>query len=157
LNTTADAGDFRSEPTVGDWREKATVASHLPDGVFVTQLTPWGVSLAAADRRKLGCIDGEGRGRIYVYLVLPDGFSARAAAKRRDVGLLWFQDNLEETWREHGFSGARVDGSGSLGSGKHLRWAVRLVLRFIVSEAAEKRLAWAADHGVIEFVGDGPL
>ena len=157
VNTTADADDFRSELTVGDWRENATAASHLPDGVCVTQLTPWGVSLVAADRRELGCIDGEGRGRIYVYLVLPDGFSARAAARRRDVGLLWFQDNLEETWREHGFSDARAEGSGSLGSGKHLRRAVRLVIRFTVNEAAEKRLAWAADNGVIEFAGDGPL
>lgn len=153
LNTTVDADAFLWKHSFGDLREMTAFASRLPPGVYVTQLTPWGISLAAPDRRDLGCIDGEGRGRIYVYLVLPYGFGARAARKRAVEALSWFEANHADAWTEQGFTEASSEGHAPLGSGNHRRWAIRLVLRFAVGKGAAAVLAWAADRGVIEFGG----
>ncbi|GDX82708.1 hypothetical protein LBMAG42_45190 [Deltaproteobacteria bacterium] len=150
LQTEVSADDFLWERSFGDLGAMTAFASRLPPGVHVTQLTPWGISLAAADRRDLGCIGGDGRGRIYVYLVLPHGFGARAARRREAVALEWFETNGAESWRAHGFTEARFDGPAPFDAGRRRRWAVRLVLQFSPGEDAEGRLAWAAEHGVLE-------
>ena len=151
LETMVDADAFLWERSFGDLGSLTAFAHRLPAGVYVTQLTPWGISLAAPDRRDLGVIDGEGRGRIYVYLVLPHGFGARAARRRAESALAWFDANVAASWLEQGFEAARCEGPAPWDAGHGRRWSVRLVMRFSVGDDAATRIAWAAAHGVIEF------
>lgn len=149
--TTVDADAFLRDRSFGDVRKMATFASRLPPGVYVTQLTPWGITLAAPDGRDLGFLDGAGKGRVYVYLVLRRGVGSRQAARRTEAGLVWFEETLGEAWRAQGFDYPRPERPSPLGAGAQRRWAVRLVVSVVAGDGAERRLAWAAENGRLEF------
>lgn len=150
LPTTVDGDAFLAEHPPGALVELTAFAHRLPAGVYVSQLTPWGMSLTASDGRALGVLDSEGRGRLYAYLMLPYGVGARAARSRSAAALEWFEATRASAWRAQGFEDLHLDRAVAVGSLGHGRRAIRLWLRFLADTETPTRLAWASQNGWIE-------
>ncbi len=142
-----DDGFWRS---MGDLRSMRELADRLAD-LGTAKVTPWALTLRAADGRELAVIDSEGHGTLKVCLVLAAGSGAKAARRRSESVLAWFDREAAHTWREHGFTHARRCGVAVVLHGGEHRWAVVIDLSFDVDDCVEAKLRWARDHGIVAF------
>lgn len=135
--------------SMGDLRWMQELADLLDD-LGTADVTPHGITLRAADGRELARIYANGHGTFNVCLVLAAGFGAKAARKRSESGLAWFEREVAPKWREHGFTTARYGGDNVVEQAGERRWAVVINMSFNVDKHIEARFAWAREHALMD-------
>ena len=135
----------------GDVASMQALADKIAAPAPTTEITPWGITIRGSDGRDIARVNGEGHGTFYVYLTLPGGFGAKAAKKRSETLLSWFENTIAPAWREQGFTAPRRAGVGTVDHNGERCWAVVITMSFVADADVAGRLAWARTRDVMRF------
>lgn len=138
-----DDGFWKS---MGDIEAMQLLADRCIPPFASAAVTPWGITLCAKEGRELAVITESGHGTFNLAVLLPAGHGARAARKQAGAVLQWFKATQTAEWHEHGFSGARIDGSVQVAVEGGHRWAVSIALTFTAGPDVATKLGWACEH-----------